>query len=251
MNLKKGTPGSSKNKLYTWGWPIRPRHVTYVYNKEEEKEEEEEEEKKGEHQSKLHVEGKGDTWLKSTLRICSLSSDFTSSITPQLWIYSDSHNKEQNKTESIIPTASSWLPSIPRHICLNARNCVSLKFKIRKGRTDTTILSSSSLSWTHLRNLRANVQNAMNSSRINQTRKDTSPCVSADVKLCALPLQQQKTKKTPRSEPASELYRPSDRRLSAKLVPTFADTGCHVVSVTDPYGSILCFLHRSRYFSIK
>jgi hypothetical protein len=24
--------------------------------------------------------------------------------------------------------------------------------------------------------------------------------------------------------------------LSAKLVPTFADGGCHVVSATDPYG---------------
>jgi hypothetical protein len=33
---------------------------------------------------------------------------------------------------------------------------------------------------------------------------------------------------------ASELYRPSDRRLSAKLVPTLADRGCHVVSATDP-----------------
>jgi hypothetical protein len=35
-------------------------------------------------------------------------------------------------------------------------------------------------------------------------------------------------------ESASELYRPSDRRLSAKIVPTFADRGCHVVSMTDP-----------------
>jgi hypothetical protein len=39
-----------------------------------------------------------------------------------------------------------------------------------------------------------------------------------------------------------------DSRLSAKLVPTFADRGCHVVSVTDPYGRILAFLDRSRYF---
>jgi hypothetical protein len=30
----------------------------------------------------------------------------------------------------------------------------------------------------------------------------------------------------------------------------FADRGCHVVSVTDPYGRILYFLDRSRYFSI-
>jgi hypothetical protein len=58
-------------------------------------------------------------------------------------------------------------------------------------------------------------------------------------------------KKTPWSESASELYRPSDRCLSAKLLPTFADRGCHVVSVTDSYGRILGFLDRSRYFSIK
>jgi hypothetical protein len=31
----------------------------------------------------------------------------------------------------------------------------------------------------------------------------------------------------------------------------FADRGCHVASVTDPYGRILDFLDRSRYFSIK
>jgi hypothetical protein len=31
----------------------------------------------------------------------------------------------------------------------------------------------------------------------------------------------------------------------------FADRGCHVVSVTDPYDRILDFLDRSRYFSIK
>jgi hypothetical protein len=47
---------------------------------------------------------------------------------------------------------------------------------------------------------------------------------------------------------ASKLYRPSDRRLSAKLVPIFADRGSHVVSVTDSYGHILAFLDRSRYF---
>jgi hypothetical protein len=58
-------------------------------------------------------------------------------------------------------------------------------------------------------------------------------------------------KKTPWSESASELYRPSDRRLSAKRLPTFADRGCPVVSVTDPHGRILGFLDRSRYFSIK
>jgi hypothetical protein len=59
------------------------------------------------------------------------------------------------------------------------------------------------------------------------------------------------TKKTPWSESASELYRLSGRRLSAKWLPTFADKGCRVVSMTDPYGRILGFLDRSRYFSIK
>jgi hypothetical protein len=50
---------------------------------------------------------------------------------------------------------------------------------------------------------------------------------------------------TPRPESASQLYRPIGRRMSAKSVPGFAYTGCHVVSVTDPYGRIL---GRSRYF---
>jgi hypothetical protein len=40
--------------------------------------------------------------------------------------------------------------------------------------------------------------------------------------------------KTPWPESASELYRPSDHRLSVKLVPTFEDKECHVISVTDP-----------------
>jgi hypothetical protein len=55
-------------------------------------------------------------------------------------------------------------------------------------------------------------------------------------------------KQTPWSESANELYRPNDSRLSAKLLPTFADRGCHVVSVTNPYGRILGVLYRSRYF---
>jgi hypothetical protein len=49
-------------------------------------------------------------------------------------------------------------------------------------------------------------------------------------------------------ESTSELYQQSDRRLSVKLVPTFADRGRHVVSVTNPYGGILDFLDRSCYF---
>jgi hypothetical protein len=49
---------------------------------------------------------------------------------------------------------------------------------------------------------------------------------------------------------ASELYRLSDRRLSAKIVPAFADRGYRVVSATDPPppGRILGFLDRSRYY---
>jgi hypothetical protein len=44
------------------------------------------------------------------------------------------------------------------------------------------------------------------------------------------------TEKTPWPQSASELCPPIDLRLSAKLVPTFANRGCHVVSVTNPYG---------------
>jgi hypothetical protein len=47
----------------------------------------------------------------------------------------------------------------------------------------------------------------------------------------------QKQKKKLRGfSPQSELYPPSDRRLSAKLVPTLADRGCRVVSATNPHG---------------
>jgi hypothetical protein len=39
--------------------------------------------------------------------------------------------------------------------------------------------------------------------------------------------------------------------LSAKLRPTFADRWCRLVSATDPHGSILSFLDRSRYIFIQ
>jgi hypothetical protein len=51
-----------------------------------------------------------------------------------------------------------------------------------------------------------------------------------------------KNKESPWPESASVLYRPRDRRLSAKLEPTFADRVCHMDSVTDPYDRILGFL---------
>jgi hypothetical protein len=50
----------------------------------------------------------------------------------------------------------------------------------------------------------------------------------------------------PSPESASELYRPSDRCLSAKLMPIFAVRSCRVVSATDPYGRILGFLDWNR-----
>jgi hypothetical protein len=49
---------------------------------------------------------------------------------------------------------------------------------------------------------------------------------------------------TPWNQSSSELYQSSDSRLSAKFVPTFAGRGCHIVSVTDPYGRHLGFLDR-------
>jgi hypothetical protein len=50
------------------------------------------------------------------------------------------------------------------------------------------------------------------------------------------------TKPSPWPQSVNELYRPSDRRLSPKSARIFVDRGCHVVSVTDPYGHILKFL---------
>jgi hypothetical protein len=49
----------------------------------------------------------------------------------------------------------------------------------------------------------------------------------------------------------SRSFSPSDRRLSDKLVPTFADRRCRVVSATDPDGRILGFLDRSRYYFLQ
>jgi hypothetical protein len=45
---------------------------------------------------------------------------------------------------------------------------------------------------------------------------------------------------------------PTERPLLVgEVIAKFAYKGCNVVSVTDPYGRILGFLDRSRYFSIK
>jgi hypothetical protein len=57
--------------------------------------------------------------------------------------------------------------------------------------------------------------------------------------------------KSPWPESASELYRPSYRRLSSKFVPIFPDRERHVVSVTNPHGHIFVFLDWSRYFLFR
>jgi hypothetical protein len=45
---------------------------------------------------------------------------------------------------------------------------------------------------------------------------------------------------------------PTERSpLVGEVVPTFADKGCHVVNVTEPYGRIFGFLDRSHYFSFQ
>jgi hypothetical protein len=80
------------------------------------------------------------------------------------------------------------------------------------------------------------------------TKEQTSPLPYACILLTVI---KSGKKKTPWSESASELYRPTDRRLSAKWLPTCADRRCHAVSVTDPCSRILGFIDRSRYFSIK
>jgi hypothetical protein len=54
--------------------------------------------------------------------------------------------------------------------------------------------------------------------------------------------------KTPCLKAASELYRPSDRRLSAKLVPDLLMEGATWSMWRIPYGRILGFLDWSRHF---
>jgi hypothetical protein len=49
-------------------------------------------------------------------------------------------------------------------------------------------------------------------------------------------------KQSPLLESATELYLPSDLRFSVKLVPTFTDRGCRLVSVTDPFSNIFTYL---------
>jgi hypothetical protein len=44
---------------------------------------------------------------------------------------------------------------------------------------------------------------------------------------------------------------PTDQPPLVNVVPTFADRGCCVVSITDPHGRILGFLDRSRYYFFK
>jgi hypothetical protein len=58
--------------------------------------------------------------------------------------------------------------------------------------------------------------------------------------------------KPPCPESVSKLYRPSNHRLSAKLVPTVADRGCHVISMTEiPMAVFLAFQTGAATFSSK
>jgi hypothetical protein len=87
---------------------------------------------------------------------------------------------------------------------------------------------------------------------VQQTNaKDTSVSLKATIEthcMCVCLDNEQTNKLTPWPESASELHRPSDCRMSANLVPSFADRGCHVVSVTDPYGRILVSYSESSSF---
>jgi hypothetical protein len=57
-------------------------------------------------------------------------------------------------------------------------------------------------------------------------------------------------KQTPWPELACELYRPSELRLSAKLVPTFEDRRELRIQSGGTPVAILGFVDRSRYFSL-
>jgi hypothetical protein len=103
--------------------------------------------------------------------------------------------------------------------------------ELQMGGSGTTIKHNTQIHISH--NLSHHARNTAH--KAVQTIKDTLHTINTKLK-------------TPWPESVSELYRPRDRRFSAKLVPTFADRGCHTVSVTDPYGHIRGFLDWSRYF---
>jgi hypothetical protein len=64
--------------------------------------------------------------------------------------------------------------------------------------------------------------------------------------LCSTPHTIINTKLTPWPQSANELYRPL--LVSEVSANFFADRGCHVVSVTNPYGRNFRFLDRSSYY---
>jgi hypothetical protein len=71
--------------------------------------------------------------------------------------------------------------------------------------------------------------------RIITNTKPRDPCREIFKKLEIMPFYSQYIyNNSVVFESASKLYRSSDRRRSAKLVPTLADRGCHVVSATSP-----------------
>jgi hypothetical protein len=73
--------------------------------------------------------------------------------------------------------------------------------------------------------------------------------VDAIIRASRVPHAKQKVDyKKKNKKPTPWPWSASDLRLSAKLIPTFADRGCCVVSTTDPYGRVHGFLYRSRYF---
>jgi hypothetical protein len=95
------------------------------------------------------------------------------------------------------------------------------------------------------------ISSKMNRNKPSQWRRDATfiwlkncSCwvdrTSQDMKICMISKRKELTrlhkKLTPWLYSSNELYRQSDRRLSAKLVPTFADIECRVVSATDPHG---------------
>jgi hypothetical protein len=78
--------------------------------------------------------------------------------------------------------------------------------------------------------------------------QDFTPFHSIEFSFCKKKTKKQTNKQTAWPEFASELHRPSGRSLPTKLVATFANKGCHVVSVTDPYVRNPGFLEGEQLF---
>jgi hypothetical protein len=123
------------------------------------------------------------------------------------------------KTHFIVPKRNTDLPTCRRY-----------PFRAASCRNTRTVLLSIGMNMKH-----------KSCPMPQQIKKQTEPCIDGKQLVKNAPLKH-------RGVSANELYRPSDRRLSAKLVPSFANRGVRCVQCNGSPWPCSQFLDRSLYF---